>query len=58
MVEFYVYESWVAGPSQGCRASGELWAVQRRQQGRPAGHDANHARWHGPIGHAGRKPVN
>lgn len=48
-VEFYVYESWVAGPHKAVvhRAScGQCNAGK----GRPAGHDANHARWHGPIG--------
>ena len=48
VVEFYVYESWVAGPHK---------AVVHRSscsqcnagKGRPAGHDANHARWHGPL---------
>jgi len=47
-VEFYVYESWVAGPHKAVvhRAScGQCNAGK----GRPAGHDANHARWHGPI---------
>lgn len=47
-VEFYVYESWVAGPHK---------AVVHRSncsqcnsgKGRPPGHDANHARWHGPL---------
>lgn len=48
VVEFYVYESWVAGPHK---------AVVHRSscsqcnagKGRPSGHDANHARWHGPL---------
>jgi 4-hydroxy-tetrahydrodipicolinate synthase len=46
--EFYVYESWVAGPHKAVvhRATcGQCNAGK----GRPAGHDANHARWHGPF---------
>jgi 4-hydroxy-tetrahydrodipicolinate synthase len=46
--EFYVYESWAAGPhkvivhrsSCGQCSSGK---------GRPSGHDPNHSRWHGPF---------
>jgi 4-hydroxy-tetrahydrodipicolinate synthase len=47
-VEFYVYENWLAGPHKivlhraGC---GQC----NHGKGRPAGHDANHARWHGPY---------
>jgi len=45
---FYVYENWAAGPHK---------AVLHRSQcgqcnsgkARPAGHSANHARWHGPY---------
>ena len=45
---FYVYENWAAGPHK---------AVLHRSQcgqcnsgkARPAGHSANHARWHGPF---------
>ncbi len=46
--DFYVYENWVAGPHKivlhrsGC---GQC----NHGKGRPAGHDANHARWHGPY---------
>src|SRR5271165_4675045 len=47
--EFYIYENWAAGPHK---------AVVHRStcgqcssgKGRPAGHDPNHARWHGPYG--------
>jgi 4-hydroxy-tetrahydrodipicolinate synthase len=47
--EFFVYENWAAGPHK---------AVVHRAtcgqcsggKGRPAGHDPNHARWHGPYG--------
>src|SRR5271167_2827878 len=46
--DFFIYENWLAGPhkivlhrsSCGQCSSGK---------GRPAGHDANHARWHGPY---------
>jgi 4-hydroxy-tetrahydrodipicolinate synthase len=47
-VDFYVYENWLAGPHKivlhrsGC---GQC----NHGKGRPVGHDANHARWHGPY---------
>jgi len=47
-VDFYVYENWLAGPHKivlhrsGC---GQC----NHGKGRPLGHDANHARWHGPY---------
>jgi 4-hydroxy-tetrahydrodipicolinate synthase len=47
--EFYVYENWAAGPHKAVlhRAScGQC----NSGKGRPAGHDANHSRWHGPYG--------
>jgi 4-hydroxy-tetrahydrodipicolinate synthase len=46
--DFYVYENWLAGPHKivlhrsGC---GQC----NHGKGRPVGHDANHARWHGPY---------
>jgi len=46
--DFYVYENWLAGPHKivlhrsGC---GQC----NHGKGRPLGHDANHARWHGPY---------
>jgi 4-hydroxy-tetrahydrodipicolinate synthase len=46
--EFYIYENWHAGPHKAVlhRAScGQC----NSGRGRPAGHDANHARWHGPY---------
>lgn len=46
--DFYIYENWHAGPHKAVlhRAScGQCNAGK----GRPAGHDANHARWHGPF---------
>jgi len=51
-VEFYVYESWAAGPHKVIvhRAScGQCSAGK----GRPAGHDPNHSRWHGPYSNVG-----
>jgi 4-hydroxy-tetrahydrodipicolinate synthase len=47
-VEFFIYENWHAGPHKAVlhRAScGQC----NSGKGRPAGHDANHARWHGPF---------
>lgn len=47
--EFFIYESWLAGPHKivlhraSCGQCGH-------GKGRPAGHDVNHARWHGPYG--------
>jgi 4-hydroxy-tetrahydrodipicolinate synthase len=46
--DFYVYENWLAGPHKvvlhrsGCGHC-------NHGKGRPVGHDANHARWHGPY---------
>src|SRR5438105_14080660 len=48
-VEFYIYENWHAGPHKAVfhRASCGQCTSGR---GRPSGHDAHHARWHGPYG--------
>jgi len=46
--DFYVYENWLAGPHKVVlhrSACGQC----NHGKGRPAGHDANHARWHGPY---------
>ena len=46
--DFFIYENWHAGPHKAVlhRAScGQC----NSGKGRPAGHDANHARWHGPF---------
>jgi 4-hydroxy-tetrahydrodipicolinate synthase len=46
--DFFIYENWLAGPHKivlhrsGC---GQC----NHGKGRPVGHDANHARWHGPY---------
>jgi 4-hydroxy-tetrahydrodipicolinate synthase len=46
--EFFIYENWAAGPRKIVlhRASCGQCA---HGKGRPAGHDVNHARWHGPY---------
>lgn len=46
--EFYVYESWAAGPHKVIvhRASCGQCSSGK---GRPAGHDPDHSRWHGPY---------
>ena len=46
--EFYVYESWVAGPHKAV-VHRSICGQCTSGKGRPAGHDANHARWHGPF---------
>jgi hypothetical protein len=46
--EFYVYESWVAGPHKAV-VHRSICGQCNSGKGRPAGHDANHARWHGPF---------
>jgi 4-hydroxy-tetrahydrodipicolinate synthase len=46
--EFYIYENWHAGPHKAVlhrSACGQC----NHGKGRPAGHDPNHARWHGPY---------
>ena len=46
--DFYVYENWLAGPHKIVlhrSACGQC----NHGKGRPVGHDANHARWHGPY---------
>jgi 4-hydroxy-tetrahydrodipicolinate synthase len=47
-IDFYVYENWLAGPHKVVlhrSACGQC----NHGKGRPAGHDANHAKWHGPY---------
>jgi len=48
-IEFYVYETWAAGPHKVMvhRASCGQCSSGK---GRPAGHDPNHSKWHGPYG--------
>ena len=46
--EFYIYENWVAGPHKIVLHRGSCGQCSHGK-GRPAGHDTNHARWHGPY---------
>ncbi|HWW16150.1 MAG TPA: 4-hydroxy-tetrahydrodipicolinate synthase [Candidatus Dormibacteraeota bacterium] len=46
--EFYIYENWAAGPHKIVLHRGSCGQCNQGR-GRPAGHDANHARWHGPF---------
>lgn len=46
--EFYIYESWAAGPHKIVLHRGSCGQCNQGK-GRPAGHDANHSRWHGPY---------
>jgi 4-hydroxy-tetrahydrodipicolinate synthase len=45
--EFYIYENWAAGPHKIVLHRGSCGQCSHGK-GRPAGHDSNHARWHGP----------
>jgi 4-hydroxy-tetrahydrodipicolinate synthase len=47
-LEFYIYENWSAGPHKIVLHRGSCGQCNQGK-GRPAGHDANHARWHGPY---------
>ena len=46
--EFYVYENWAAGPHKAVLHRSSCGQCNSGK-GRPAGHDANHSRWHGPY---------
>jgi hypothetical protein len=46
--EFYIYENWLAGPHKIVLHRGSCGQCNQGK-GRPAGHEANHARWHGPY---------
>src|SRR6202043_2364630 len=46
--DFYVYENWTAGPHKSVLHRSSCGQCNHGK-GRPAGHDANHARWHGPY---------
>jgi len=46
--QFYIYENWAAGPHKIVLHRGSCGQCNQGK-GRPAGHDANHARWHGPY---------
>ncbi len=47
-VAFYIYENWLAGPHKIVLHRSSCGQCNQGK-GRPAGHDANHARWHGPY---------
>ena len=47
-VTFYIYENWLAGPHK-IVLHRSTCGQCNSGKGRPAGHDANHARWHGPY---------
>ena len=47
-VDFYIYENWQAGPHK-IVVHRSTCGQCNHGKGRPAGHDANHARWHGPY---------
>jgi 4-hydroxy-tetrahydrodipicolinate synthase len=47
-VDFYVYENWLAGPRKVVLHRSSCGQCNHGK-GRPSGHDANHARWHGPY---------
>src|SRR5579859_5437604 len=46
--DFYIYENWAAGPRKIVLHRGSCGQCSHGK-GRPAGHDATHARWHGPY---------
>jgi 4-hydroxy-tetrahydrodipicolinate synthase len=48
VVDFYIYENWLAGPHK-IVLHRSTCAQCNHGKGRPAGHDVNHARWHGPY---------
>jgi 4-hydroxy-tetrahydrodipicolinate synthase len=47
--DFYIYENWAAGPHKIVLHRGACGQCSHGK-GRPAGHDVNRARWHGPYG--------
>lgn len=47
-INFYIYENWLAGPHKIVLHRSSCGQCNHGK-GRPAGHDANHARWHGPY---------
>jgi len=46
--QFFIYENWHAGPHKAVLHRGSC-SQCNNGKGRPAGHDVNHARWHGPY---------
>jgi 4-hydroxy-tetrahydrodipicolinate synthase len=47
-VNFFIYENWLAGPHKIVLHRSSCGQCNHGK-GRPAGHDANHSRWHGPY---------
>ena len=47
-MEFFIYENWAAGPHKIVLHRGTCGQCSHGK-GRPSGHDANHAKWHGPY---------
>jgi len=45
---FFIYENWLAGPHKVVLHRSSCGQCNHGK-GRPAGHDANHSRWHGPY---------
>jgi 4-hydroxy-tetrahydrodipicolinate synthase len=48
LADFYIYENWQAGPHKIVLHRSSCGQCNQGR-GRPSGHDANHARWHGPF---------
>jgi 4-hydroxy-tetrahydrodipicolinate synthase len=48
VVDFYIYENWLAGPHKIVLHRSNCGQCNHGK-GRPAGHDAIHAKWHGPY---------
>jgi 4-hydroxy-tetrahydrodipicolinate synthase len=46
--DFYIYENWLAGPHKIVLHRSSCGQCNHGK-GRPSGHEANHARWHGPF---------
>ena len=46
--DFFVYENWTAGPRKIVLHRSSCGQCNHGK-GRPSGHDANHAKWHGPY---------
>lgn len=46
--DFFIYENWAAGPHK-IVVHRSTCGQCSHGKGRPAGHDATHARWHGPY---------
>jgi 4-hydroxy-tetrahydrodipicolinate synthase len=47
-VNFFIYENWLAGPHK-IVLHRSTCGQCNHGKGRPAGHDANHSKWHGPY---------